>query len=64
MDGPKWINVDFSGSVVEYDGGPLYLADVSFTNCTFKFGSDPRSKLALSLIEANNGKPVSLLIPE
>jgi hypothetical protein len=64
LDGPRWIKTDFNGSVIEYEGGPLYLADVSFTNCTFKFGSDPKSRAALSAIEAGKGNPVSLLILE
>jgi hypothetical protein len=62
LDGPRWINDDFKGSTVEYHGGPLYLADVTFTNCKFEFGTDSNSKMALSIISASNGTPVSLLI--
>jgi hypothetical protein len=64
LDGPKWINDNFHGSVIEYNGGPLYLADVSFDDCTFKFGNDSNSKAALSVIMASKGAPVSLLIPQ
>ncbi len=63
LDGPKWINDTFNGSIIEYSGGPLYLADVSFKNCTFKFGTDPNSREALSVISASKGASVSLLIP-
>lgn len=63
LDGPRWINNQFVGSKIEYNGGPLYLADVTFENCRFDFGTDSRSKMALSIISASNGTPVSLLIP-
>ena len=63
LDGPRWINVNFSGSDIEYNGGPLYLADVKFENCKFNFGSDPNSKAALATIIASKEAPVSLLIP-
>jgi hypothetical protein len=61
MEGPRWIDVHFQGATIEYNGGPLSLADVTFNNCKFKFGNDPRSKDALAVISASNGKPVSLL---
>jgi hypothetical protein len=63
LDGPRWINVDFKNSSIEYTGGPLYLADVTFVNCTFKFGDDINSRSALVAIRASNGAPVTLLIP-
>lgn len=64
LDGPRWINDQFMNSSVEYGGGPLYLADVRFVNCTFKFGDDAKSKLALAAIRSSNGTLVNLLIPE
>jgi len=62
MDGPNWIQDSFDGSTIEYNGGPLHLADVKFTNCNFKFGSDPKSVRALAAIKASNGAPISLLL--
>jgi hypothetical protein len=62
LDGPKWINDGFNGSRLEYHGGELNLADVSFHNCKFDFGDDPKSKRVLALITASKGAPVSLQI--
>jgi len=64
MEWVHWVKDEFVGSTIEYDGGPLYLADVTFTNCTFKFGDNPQSKRALAAITASHGKPVNLLISD
>jgi hypothetical protein len=63
LDGPSWISDDFKGSTIEYYGGPLNLADVTFENCSFRFGSDANSKAAIAAITASKGRPVSILIP-
>jgi len=64
MKGPRWIDTSFKDATLEYNGGPLYFADVTFTNCTFKFGSDPDSVVALSAIKSSGDKPVNLLIAQ
>jgi len=35
LDGITWIDVRFEDCSIEYDGGPLTLANVSFVNCSF-----------------------------
>lgn len=62
IQGVRWLDDRFTGSTIEYSGGPLYLAGVIFTNCRLRFGSDPQSKRALAAIMASNGRPVNLLI--
>jgi hypothetical protein len=62
LDGAKWIKDDFNGSLIRYRGGPLFLADVSFKNCTFDFGDDLRSQTALAAIKDSDGKPMSIVI--
>jgi hypothetical protein len=63
LEGIRWINDQFNGGAIEYNGGPLYLADVKFTNCTFKFGNDSNSKAVLSAIVASESSPVSIYLP-
>jgi hypothetical protein len=62
IGGPRWIGDQFNGSSIEYSGGPLYLADVTFVNCRFKFGDDRQSKQAMEAITASKGKPVTITI--
>jgi hypothetical protein len=62
LDGPRWIQDSFDGSRIIYRGGPLYLASVSFEHCTFDFGNDPNSQLALATIKAAGTAPVSILL--
>jgi hypothetical protein len=62
LDGVKWIKDGFDGSAIRYRGGTLFLANVIFKNCTFDFGSDPRSKEVLATIRESNGRPVTILI--
>ncbi len=66
LSGIYWIHTTFENSEIRYAGGPLYLADVTFKNCTFKFGDDPRSqevKAALLGITKRN-KPASMLLAD
>jgi hypothetical protein len=57
----KWLDVEFVGSTIEYNGGPLSLENVVFQGCTFKFGTDENSKKALTAIEKAQGKAVTLV---
>jgi hypothetical protein len=57
----KWLNVNFMNSVIEYNGGPLNLENVSFQGCKFDFGSDDASKKALAAIEKAQDKPVTIV---
>ena len=64
LAGIYWIRTTFENSEIRYSGGPLYLADVTFKDCTFKFGNDPRSrevKAALLGVTKRN-KPVTMLL--
>jgi hypothetical protein len=44
LSGIYWIHATFENTEIRYSGGPLFLADTTFKNCTFKFGDDPRSQ--------------------
>ena len=57
----KWLNVDFVGSTISYDGGPLNLENVAFEGCTFKFGSDENSKKVLKAIQNAQDKSITLV---
>lgn len=62
LDYFKWVSVQFDGATLEYSGGPLSLAEVRFHNCKFEFGSDERSRSALSAIQAADDRTVNFLI--
>jgi hypothetical protein len=42
------LNIKFKNSEIIYDGGPLYLGDVTFENCILKFGNDAVSQRAVA----------------
>lgn len=61
LDSIVWLNVVFQSSLIIYDGGPLYLGDVTFQNCDFQFGNDPESQKVLAQIKQAQDKPVTLV---
>ena len=56
-----WLNIKFKNSQIIYNGGPLYLGDVTFENCQFQFGIDPESQKVLAQIKAAENQPVTLV---
>lgn len=60
LDSIVWLNIKFKHSRIIYNGGPLYLGDVTFENCLFKFENDPVSQSVLAQIRAAGEKPVTL----
>jgi hypothetical protein len=62
LAGIYWIRATFENVRVRYHGGPLYLADVTFKNCTFQFGNDPQSEQVRKALLGAEGKPTSLLL--
>jgi hypothetical protein len=42
LDGTVWNHVLFMDMHIRYNGGPLYLKDVIFVNCTFEVHIGPR----------------------
>lgn len=61
LDFIVWLNVRFVGSIILYNGGPLYLGNVTFENCRFQFGSDAESQKVLAQIRNVGNEPVSLV---
>lgn len=57
----KWLNVEFVNSTIKYNGGPLYLENVTFQSCKLNFGTDENSKKALAVILKAHGNPVTLI---
>jgi hypothetical protein len=62
LTGFKWVRDRFRNSRILYSGGPLYLSEVSFTDCSFQFAADPVSRKVLDLIRVSNGKTVSIVV--
>jgi len=61
LDAIVWLNIKFKNSKIIYNGGPLYLGDVTFENCLFQFGSDAESQKVLAQIRAARNQPVVVL---
>jgi hypothetical protein len=61
LDSIVWLNISFKDSVIHYDGGPLYLGNVTFENCRFEFGADTTSQKVLSQIQLAGKSPVTLV---
>jgi hypothetical protein len=61
LDGIVWLKIKFMNSQVIYDGGPLYLGDVTFENCQFHFGSDTESQKVLTQIKAAGNQSVTIV---
>jgi|SRR5580692_11656 hypothetical protein len=61
LDSIVWLRIVFQSSVIIYNGGPLYLGDVSFRDCDFQFGNDPESQKVLAQIKQAEDKPVTLV---
>ena len=61
LDSIVWLNIKFKNSKIIYNGGPLYLGDVTFENCQFQFGNDPESQRVLSQVRQAEDKPVTLV---
>jgi hypothetical protein len=60
LDGIVWLNIKFKNSQIIYNGGPVYLGDVTFENCQFQFGSDTESQKVLAQIKGSGAQPVTL----
>jgi len=56
----RWLNVRFNKCLITYQGGPLYLVDVKFSDCKFDFAQDAISQWVLSKIRASGRSPVTL----
>lgn len=61
LDSIVWLNIRFADSEIIYQGGPLYLGNVTFENCQLKFGNDAVSQSVLSQIRSARDKPVTLI---
>lgn len=61
LDSIVWLNIKFKNSRIIYNGGPLYLGDVTFENCQFQFGNDLESQRVLSQIRQVEDKPLTLV---
>lgn len=64
ITGIKWISTSFDGAVIYYNGGDVYFADVTFKNCKFVFGNDPRSQQLLNALKRSQGHATSILLAE
>jgi hypothetical protein len=51
----QWIKTSFEGTNILYHGGDIYLADVTFKNCTFTFGNDAASQTLLRKLQESLG---------
>jgi hypothetical protein len=58
-----WLGVSFERCAIKYHGGPLWMADVSFTECTFDFASTETAQAVLAEIRAHGRQPITLVIP-
>lgn len=61
LDAIVWLNIKFKNSQIIYNGGPLYLGDVTFENCQLQFGSDTESQKVLAQIKEIGKQPVTLV---
>lgn len=62
ITGFKWVRDRFENARISYSGGPLDLSEVTFSNCTFQFGSDPVSRKVLDVLNESKGRPVSIVV--
>ena len=62
LDGIVWLKVRFENCRVLYNGGPVYLGEVSFQNCQFEAGDDPESQMLLAQVQAAAGQPITLVL--
>jgi len=62
ITGVKWFNVKFVDCTITYNGGDLYLSDVTFQNCRFEFGRDARSRHVYEFLERLSSRPKTLLV--
>jgi len=60
LDSIVWLNIKFKNSKIIYDGGPLYLREVTFENCQFQIGNDPESQKVLAHIRQSGDEPLTL----
>ncbi len=54
-----WMNVDFVNSVVAYSGGPVFLENVRFKDCTFQFRPGPSAAELKDRITKADGGPIT-----
>lgn len=62
LDGQSFNNVAFENCIVRYRGGPVYLRNVTFTNCLYMISlpttlSEPAKKMVRSILSASGQKP-------
>jgi len=62
ITGVKWFNVRFVDCTIRYNGGDLYLSDVTFQNCRFEFGRDAKSRHVYEFLERLSSGPKTLLV--
>jgi hypothetical protein len=63
LDWAEWIKTDFEGTKIVYHGGDVYLADVTFKNCTFDFGEDAASQALFRKLQESQSlqKPATVV---
>jgi hypothetical protein len=54
LDGVHWRNFTFTNMLIEYDGGPMVLENVTFINCTFEMRYSIRSGKVQDMLLAQN----------
>jgi hypothetical protein len=59
LDGITWIDVSFKNSVIIYDGGPTYMSNVTFVDCTFQMSPSP----LLNYFQTNGQSGISFYRP-
>jgi hypothetical protein len=61
LDSVVWLNVKFRGSEITYNGGPLYLGNVTLENCQFRSGTNPESQKVIEEIKKAGSEAVNLV---
>ena len=59
LGGVTRIIVNFVNVIIQYNGNPAYLSDVTFTNCKFELGNDAVSQWLLARISRPR-EPITL----
>jgi hypothetical protein len=54
----KWIKTSFEDMKITYYGGDVYLADVTFKNCTFDFDTDKQSLDLLAKLQESQRRNI------
>ncbi len=62
LDGVTWIDTQFSHVRVTYSGSDVYLANITFKDCTFEFGDSPQGRALLKRLQDAQSKQMPATI--